>query len=282
MKVRRSGGVILSLNFLAVMLGLGVASGIDVPAQYLVDLKDLKSNAPPGTALTFQLYGDSGCTTATGTPVVVNVENVDLIEQVKPLRLAGGTKPPKLARLNHLLSGMPAESSYFLKVTASAGITPSGGSCQSQAQGSQPLVPEISARVVGTSDVTIPSDVWVTLGFDFERWDTANLHDPGNPSRLTAPVAGTYQIDCRGSWKTNGVGWRVLALRLNGVLDIAVDTRDGSSSRHTETASSTQFRLAAGDYVECVVTSLGVAVLAGLDPAEFAATQEFSMTRFAP
>lgn len=145
--------------------------------------------------------------------------------------------------------------------------------------GTPASVPDISARVTRTADVAVPSDVLVTLTFDVERWDTANLHDPATPSRLTAPVAGTYQIDCQGAWKTNGLGWRNIGLWLNGSLMIAVDTENGSAEHFTQHAASTQFRLMAGDYVECGVSQYPVpsAVLAA-NPPGLASTLEFSMT----
>ena len=69
------------------------AQAIDVPARYVVDLKDLKRNAVAGTPLTFQLYSDSGCTAPTGTPLTVNVEDLNLIEQLKSMAVRHEPRP---------------------------------------------------------------------------------------------------------------------------------------------------------------------------------------------
>lgn len=151
------------------------------------------------------------------------------------------------------------------------------------ALGLPPGTPEVTARVYGSADVAVPSDVLVFLAFDVERWDTADLHDMSAPTRLTAPVAGVYQMDCRGSWKTAGGGWRNMTLRLNGELFIAIDTQEGSAAHHTETAASTQWRLAAGDYIECGASQVPVSpAIIATNPPGLATTLEFSMTRVGP
>lgn len=56
---------LLRLAVMAVILAPTAAGAVDVPARYIVDLRDLKRNAVGGTPLTFQLYTDSACTMPT-------------------------------------------------------------------------------------------------------------------------------------------------------------------------------------------------------------------------
>src|SRR5262249_3653108 len=73
--------------------------------------------------------------------------------------------------------------------------------------------PSISARVYNSTVIPVPSSGGVSAvpSFDSERWDTANLHDSANPSRLTAPVDGVYLIEAHVSFPTNGAGARGMA-----------------------------------------------------------------------
>jgi hypothetical protein len=107
-----------------------VAARGDVEVNYTVNDKALKA-AVAGTSLAFQLYSDSSCTMAVGSPVSVNIENVYLIERLKRFTPKGGTKAPATDRLTAVLSGATGSSPTFLKVTGT-GISSVGGDCQLQ------------------------------------------------------------------------------------------------------------------------------------------------------
>ena len=107
-----------------------VAARGDVEVNYTVNDKALKA-AVAGTSLTFQLYSDSSCTMAVGSPMSVNIENVDLIERLKRFTPKGGTKAPATDRLTAVFSGATGSSPTFLKVTGT-GISSVGGDCQLQ------------------------------------------------------------------------------------------------------------------------------------------------------
>jgi hypothetical protein len=107
-----------------------VAARGDVEVNYTVNDKALKA-AVAGTSLTFQLYSDSSCTMAVGSPMSVNIENVDLIERLKRFTPKGGTKAPATDRLTAVFSGATGSSPTFLKVTGT-GILSVGGDCQLQ------------------------------------------------------------------------------------------------------------------------------------------------------
>src|SRR5689334_16834121 len=126
-------------------LFLAVPAGANVRVSYTVDDKAVKA-AVAGTALTFQLYSDSGCTSAVGAPVNVMAENVELIERLKRFHVAGAASPPRTDRLTHVLAGA-APPVAFLTVTGT-GITPVGGACQLQLSGGGAGIPCLSQ--VGT------------------------------------------------------------------------------------------------------------------------------------
>ncbi len=64
---------------------------------------------------------------------------------------------------------------------------------------------EISVGVVGGYSLLVPGDLSdVNVPFASEAWDTADMHDPGAPAALIAPVAGRYLV-------TAAVGFRETA-----------------------------------------------------------------------
>jgi hypothetical protein len=117
-----------------------------------------------------------------------------------------------------------------------------------------PSPTDISVRVYNSSPIAVAPNTDVVLSFDSERWDTANLHDPGMPSRLTAPVAGKYLIICEVSFPTNGIGSRGLIVVRNGVDQLAVGHEVAAASYYTELTAITHYQLAAGDWVEAHVS----------------------------
>jgi hypothetical protein len=127
------------------LLGASLARAVDVPVSYTVDEEALR-RATSGTPMTFELHADAACSAPIHTDVVP-VETIRLIERVKALRIHGAAPPPRVARLNHVLTGVPSATSYFLKVTGT-NLTPVGGDCQPQAGTQTTTVP--CATQVGT------------------------------------------------------------------------------------------------------------------------------------
>ena len=121
-----------SIVALVVLVPL-VSLAADLPVAYEVDEKVLKTGAPAGTSLTFELHGDDGCTSAlASSPILVEALT---IERVKLFKAKGGPKPPKLAMLRTTLTGVtPPAGGAYLKVTGD-GITAIGSACQAQAAG---------------------------------------------------------------------------------------------------------------------------------------------------
>jgi hypothetical protein len=163
--------LLVLLTTVAVTSQMAIA---DVQVDYTVDEKALKTGAPAGTSLAFQLFSDPACTMPVGSPVSVNVENVTLIERLKRLTPKGGTKGPVTDRLNHVLAGVTAPSTAFLTVTGQ-GITPVGGACQLQtsagsiASGNAPVIGSVAEGVshgyttCAAADDIVVASVPVTL-----------------------------------------------------------------------------------------------------------------------
>jgi hypothetical protein len=109
-----------------------------------------------------------------------------------------------------------------------------------------------SARVYKTSDVNIPTGAWTALAFGAQRHNSGGLFDSGSPSRFTAPVAGVYDISGTLSFAASAAGtMRVAGIGLNGVVNfIAVQNGVFNAANNTYIAVTTQYKLAAGDYVQ--------------------------------
>jgi hypothetical protein len=88
--------------------------------------------------------------------------------------------------------------------------------------------------------------------------DTAGMHsDTTNPSRITAPVAGTYVITAGARFDDPGSGDHILSIVKNGSLYIGSSIEADTSSLEPLNTVATVARLAAGDYVELFATAAG-------------------------
>jgi len=122
------------------------------------------------------------------------------------------------------------------------------------------LVASPSARVYNNSAITIANATWITLTFNNERWDTNNLHSTSlNTSRLVAPSAGVYLIECSSRFAITTTGQRqgYLIMNANGVpsdgTPLAIVGTLALATGRTPIIVSTIYQLNAGDYVECFV-----------------------------
>jgi len=129
--------------------------------------------------------------------------------------------------------------------------------------------PTIAAGAIGTSafssnipvvrvlggGVTVPASGAAKLSFDVERYDSANLHDMvTNPSRLTAPVSGVYSVTANVIWQENSTGDRQIEIAAsNNILNVLDRVPAVGGGNRTEQDLSTEYKLAAGDFVELFV-----------------------------
>lgn len=116
------------------------------------------------------------------------------------------------------------------------------------------------ARVYHSAYQDIPNVLDVSLAFNSENYDTDNIHDLANNSRLTCRTAGIYLIKAAASFMKNPTGYRVLTIRYTKSSDpglhlpISTQLMNGDASFSTcHLETSTLWEMAVGDYVEAEV-----------------------------
>lgn len=103
------------------------------------------------------------------------------------------------------------------------------------------------------------------LTWDVETADPVGMHDGANPTRITAPVAGVYEVAAQ-VYNNNTSGLGTLYLRLNGTTDVPASgvRREGGLTTGTPLTSVSSVALSAGDYIEVmVVHSAATGLIAG-------------------
>ncbi len=108
-------------------------------------------------------------------------------------------------------------------------------------------------RVYNSADISIAtSGVSQALTFNSEGFDDFDMHDTSiNPSRLTAPRDGVYQIFGHIEYAANTTGERFAIIYYKGTKDIAVSSTTAIGGGYATFCSvSTNYFLASGEYVE--------------------------------
>lgn len=109
-------------------------------------------------------------------------------------------------------------------------------------------------RVFNDAAISTPNaGAETALTFNRERWDTDGIHSTSS-SRLVCVTPGLYKITGHIGFASNATGtYRLASIRLNGTTEIGRHGRDPSSSIRTWVTVTTEYQLAAGDYVELTV-----------------------------
>lgn len=111
----------------------------------------------------------------------------------------------------------------------------------------------VSVKVTKSAVQSIPTGVYTALTFDVETFDTDNMHDNTNPSRLTVNTAGLYIIEGTVAF-SNGSGYVECFVRINGSTAIVVNAvNELSSMGYTYIEISTLYNFNQGDYIELLV-----------------------------
>jgi hypothetical protein len=100
------------------------------------------------------------------------------------------------------------------------------------------------SMATGTTDIPIP---WTAEDFDDGNW-----HDNStNNTRITVSEAGLYLIIGQLTWVTNGTGYRVVGIRLDGST-ILSRTQSAPAGTYTSIHTTTIHKASAGAYYEVV------------------------------
>ena len=134
------------------------------------------------------------------------------------------------------------------------------------------------ARAYSSVAQSIANTTVTAVLLDSERYDSNAIHSTGSAtSRMTANVAGVYQITATVAFAANGTGERHLILRVDGTTNIAYDTRPAAGAANiTAMTISTEYQLNANQYVEACVFQNSGGVL--LTSAAVAYTPEVTMS----
>jgi hypothetical protein len=101
-------------------------------------------------------------------------------------------------------------------------------------------VPAARAEL-GSATQPLATATPTAIAFGSERFNIAHLHDAAtNPSRMTAPIAGLYEISGGIDWAGNPTGERTTALMVNNTTVIARqrDSADTAPGRHAQNVST--------------------------------------------
>ncbi len=109
------------------------------------------------------------------------------------------------------------------------------------------------ARVYASQAQAIPTGTgaWTAIACDGEAYDSHGMHsNVTNNTRLTAVVAGRYQIGCAVEWAFSATGYRWLAIRANGATILSPAQHAGAAQ---SMVTCVDYALSPGQYVEAVV-----------------------------
>ncbi len=139
-----------------------------------------------------------------------------------------------------------------------------------------------AARVTRTANQAIPNNHVTAIAFNSERYDTAAIHiNTANPSRLTAPVAGIFNITFQVEWGLfDPDGIRYIELIRNATTEIAIDQKDPNNGLDQEI--TTQAKLRAGDFIQGRVLQNSGGPLSINKNTSHEYSPELSMTWLAP
>lgn len=91
------------------------------------------------------------------------------------------------------------------------------------------LVPFEGARISRTTAQSLPNNGFQTIQFETEDFDTANLHNPALPDRITTASSGFYFLSGAVEFQTNNMNRRIA--QLQGTSDLLQNFSNGINGR---------------------------------------------------
>lgn len=110
-------------------------------------------------------------------------------------------------------------------------------------------------RAFNNANINVNSATATAMTFNSERFDIGGCHSTvSQTSRLTVPTGegAKYLMGSNLSWAVSAASYRQSALRVNGTTLIAVDSRPPRGDGFCIMPLSTDYPLAAGDYIEVI------------------------------
>ncbi len=111
-------------------------------------------------------------------------------------------------------------------------------------------------RVYRETDQAIPTGTsGAAISFSASRWDTADMWNVADPTKLYCRVPGHYIIQGAIRFAANATGYRQLQAVLNGTTVLDDDMNPANTAANGTTLRvNTNWVLAEGDYIELIAT----------------------------
>lgn len=190
-----------------------------VPVVYDAEFKAFKKDVVSGDVLSFEFYGDAGCTVPIQTTAVTAGDPTVLFEKVIAQKAKQGPKVEKIMRLRTVVNVSSSSGARFLRVTG-AGIVGTPSECQVQGATPAPTsaysaffengeTPTTQCTAFDTfrAGLTAPSYVSVQLGGGSAP--PATCADPVEATALLDALrtGGSLSASCGGTtWRVGPCG----------------------------------------------------------------------------
>ncbi|MBA7580361.1 hypothetical protein ES708_22252 [subsurface metagenome] len=112
-------------------------------------------------------------------------------------------------------------------------------------------LPFVGCRLWRNANEATANNTWEYLDWTTEVFDAGGMVDlVANPSRITIPVTGLYELGFYLEWEINPVGKRAGQVNLNGVTTVVRHVLDAQTTVETPNLHCTLEEFVAGDFIE--------------------------------
>lgn len=132
-----------------------------------------------------------------------------------------------------------------------------------------------SCCIKHTLTVSIPNNTITTFSFNTKIYDTDNIFDVAQPTKLTCKTAGKYLIIGQAEFASDAsmqAGLRSIFVRLNGTTQILRNTLPAPTAPFGAVArinATTVYELSVGDYIEMQVHQTSSGALSVLPQSDY-------------
>ncbi|MBE7439062.1 MAG: hypothetical protein HS115_11445 [Spirochaetales bacterium] len=117
---------------------------------------------------------------------------------------------------------------------------------------SSTVSPNNTTRVIRSTNQTIGTGTFIAISFDLEIANTAGYWNNSNPTRLTAPSTGYYNLTCTVAFSPNATGDRAVGIQAPHAGQFAVSRVQAvTTGSVTSITTSAVHRFNTGQYAEC-------------------------------